>query len=187
MPLNRWFKLLAVISVLLVAAPSAFAAASQHSVSDVHALPGGAVVPGAWSQLVRNDTGVAMTLHTSQLTPGTATTVWWIIFNHPENCTGGCGADDLGNPLVQASVLYATGHVIGGDGVGDFGARLAVADTTGALLGPGLLNPLGADIQLVVRSHGPAIPGLIDQQIHSFNGGCPPNTCTNVQGSMHQP
>lgn len=187
MQVKRWFKLLAAMALLLVVAPSAFAAASYQSISDVRALPGGAVVSGAWSKLVRTDAGVAMTLHTSQLEAGTATTVWWVIFNHPENCIGGCGEDDLENTAAQPSVLHAAGHVVGGDGVDNFGARLSVGDTAEAVFGPGLLNLFGAEIHLVVRSHGKAIPSLIDEQIHSFNGGCPPNTCVNVQGSMHKP
>ncbi|MGH3647369.1 MAG: hypothetical protein ACRDTM_09355 [Micromonosporaceae bacterium] len=45
-------------------------------------------------------------------------------------------------------------------------------------------------MHLVIRTHGPAIPGMLDYQISSFNGGCAPgepNTglCRNVQASVH--
>lgn len=32
----------------------------------------------------------------------TATTVWWVVFNHPENCaTSPCEIDDLAVPAVE--------------------------------------------------------------------------------------
>jgi len=127
--------------------------------------------------------------------PGDAVTVWWVVFNHPENCRVKldnpsfpfrCGETDLSRPGVEASVLYAAGHVVGGSGKAGFGAHLAVGDTTGALFGPGLEPPqlTVADVHLVVHDHGPADPGLMPAQIHSFDV-C--NTaCTDVQASVHQ-
>jgi hypothetical protein len=158
--------------------------------------------------LTRNASGVSATVHTSELPAGDAVTVWWVVFNHPEYCTHGsgavsCGEGDLllfgGDPRVEGTVVYATGHVIGGSGMGNFGAHLSVGDTSGVLLGvgPGLTNPEGAEIHLVVRSHGPAIPGLVNEQISSFGAGCndaPPgtgtpgsNTCVDLQFAVHEP
>jgi hypothetical protein len=143
--------------------------------------------------LVRNDGGVTMTLHTSGLVPGNAYTVWWVIFNNPSACIGGCGMDDLARPAVQASLAFATGHVVGND-VANFGAWLGVGDTGGVLSSPpspagpyGLLDSRTAEIHLVVRSHGSALPELLKEQISSFNGGCPPNACMNVQAAVHLP
>jgi hypothetical protein len=42
---------------------------------------------------------------------------------------------------------------------------------------------LGSEIHLVVRDHGPKFPG--NDQLSGFNGGCPPETCVNVQASVH--
>jgi hypothetical protein len=52
-----------------------------------------------------------------------------------------------------------------------------------------LLNAKRAEIHLVVRSHGPASadPAVLQQQLTTFNGGCPPNTCMNVQAAPHLP
>lgn len=146
-------------------------------------------VAGASSTLVRTDSGVTLTLHTSELQPGDAVTVWWVVFNNPSACDAGhfglhCGPGDLGRPQTGASVLYAAGHVMGADGVGDFGGHLSVGDTSGALFGPGLTNPAGADIHLVVHDHGPADPALMPDEIHSF-GVCD-TTCTDVQVSVHE-
>lgn len=190
-----------VCALALVLLPAALAGiargegAATLSSSDVRLFRTATVVPGGWSQLVRNDGGIAMTFHTSGLVAGDAVTVWWVVFNNPRVCTHGegsyrCGLLDLsimgGDPAVESSILYATGHVIGGDGVGNFGAYLTIYDISGGLFGPGLTNPRGGDVHLVLRDHGPAIPSLVADQISSFNGGCPPNTCRNVQMSIQE-
>lgn len=149
------------------------------------------VLQGGGSMLARSKDGVYMSFHASGLTPGIAATTWWVIFNQPRKCaTSPCGLPDLNNPDAQPSLMFATGRLIGEDGAADFGAFRAVGDTTGAVFGPGLLNAMKAEIHLVVRSHGPAFlndPEMLQQQLSTFNGGCPPNTCSNHQVSIHQP
>jgi hypothetical protein len=144
--------------------------------------------------LVRTRDNVFATMHTSGLTPGTAVTFWFAFFNNPENCaTRPCTAADFANPAVQGSVANAGGKIIGADGAATFGAFRTVGDTTGVFpglgVGLGLLNPLRAEIHLVTRTHGPALndPVVLGQQLSTFNGGCPPNTCANIQASIHQP
>jgi hypothetical protein len=168
---------------------------AQRTVSPVTLFMSTTVVPDAWSALVRTDTGIAGTLHTSGLAPGGAATLWWVVFNNPAYCTQGlfpqrCGAGDLANPLVQASVQFASGHVIGGEGVADYGAYLSEGDTSGCAAAflpcSGLIDPRNAVVHLIVRSHGQALPGAIDEQISSFDGGCNP-TCMNVQAAVFEP
>ncbi|HWP42336.1 MAG TPA: hypothetical protein VNO14_03805 [Blastocatellia bacterium] len=149
------------------------------------------VIPGGGSILVRNREGVQMSLHSFGLEPGTVVTAWFVFFNNPKQCaTRPCSVADLSNPQVQASLVNGTGRIVGPDGTADFGAFKAVNDTTGAFSGPGLLNAMKAEIHLVVRGHGPAIlddAEQLRQQLSTFNGGCPPNTCENLQVSIHQP
>lgn len=52
-------------------------------------------------------------------------------------------------------------------------------------LGNELLDAKGAEIHFVIRTHGQAIPDLVDEQISTLNGGCPPNTCSNVLMAKH--
>jgi hypothetical protein len=145
------------------------------------------------SQLVRTPDGVSMNLQTTGLEPGAAYTVWWVVFNNPGSCRDGCGEDDLGNSNVQATVLWATGHVIGDNGVGNFAAYLAEGDTSD--VGPfglpgddmGLIDSTQAEIHLVVRTHGPPIPGRVKEQISTFEGGCDVNACEDQQFAVHQP
>ncbi len=141
--------------------------------------------------LVRTRDNVFATVHTSGLTPGTAVTAWFGIFNNPHNCaTRPCSSADFSNPAVEGSRVNFGGQIIGADGTATYGAFLKIGDTTGAFSGPGLLNPMRAEIHLITRTHGPAIadnPEVLNQQLSTNNGGCPPNTCTNIQASVHQP
>lgn len=184
---------IAAIAVLAVALP-AQAAPSERTTSAVLSFADLSVT--GTSTLVRNDSGVAMSLHTSGLTPGHAVTVWWVLFNNPDECTTGvpfrCGEPDLFDPDVEASVLAATGHVIGASGSANFGAYLAEGDASecafGAdfLCGDGLQDARVADVHLVVRDHGPAIPGVVPEQIHTFGGGCDVNACADLQFAVHE-
>jgi hypothetical protein len=155
---------------------------------------GHSVIPATGSILVRNRNDVFATIHTVGLTPGTVVSLWWAFFNNPHNCaTRPCTPADLSNPAVEGSVISAGAKVIGPDGAATFGAFRTVGDTTGVFTGlgtgRGLLDPLRAEIHLVTRTHGLALndPTMFGQQLTMFNGGCPPNTCANLQASIHQP
>lgn len=134
---------------------------------------------------------------TSGLNENSAYTVWWVIFNNPAACVGGCGGDDLARPAVNAAVFYAAGFVTGGDGVGteDGTGNVDAYVTAGALpagidieTGAGLErgNGYGAEVHIVVRTHGTINPGMVHQQIGTFNGGCNP-TCANQQAAVFPP
>ena len=166
----------------------------KMSSRSVHNMATGAVVPNAGSTLFRNQDGVYFDFHTSSLTPGLAVSAWMAVFNNPEFCaTNPCTPADFANPLVDGTLLNTGGVVVGPDGKAIFGAFRAVGDTTGARpgvgTGNGLVNPLTAQIHLVTRSHGPAFlmdAALLELQLTTFFGGCPPNTCVNLQSSIHQ-
>ncbi len=153
------------------------------------------VVSASGTMLVRTRDNVFATLHTSGLMPGTVVTFWWAFFNSPGNCaTQPCTPADLANPAVFGSVVAGGGRIIGADGTASFSVYRQAFDTTGVFTGlgtvQGLLEPLRAQIHLVIRTHGPAItddPDALRQQLSLFNGGCPPNTCANLQASIHQP
>ena len=158
--------------------PTATLQTSQVSAFDTK-LP----IHDAFAVLERNEDGVELTLDT-ELTPG-AYTVWWVVFNNPEFCVDGCGSDDLERPEVNASSLWATGKVVEDEGSVTFSAELLEGELpTGSdqvTLGDGLVDSFSAEIHPVVRSHGSVIPGLEEEQITTFNGGCPPNECENIQ------
>ena len=187
----RSMSLLARLSLLSVLAAAVLSAGV--TTTSILRFSDRSTVDGASSTLVRNDAGITMTFLTSDLDSGATYTIWWIIFNNPEHCATphACAGGDLaprgGDPAVQSSVGLATGRIVLGSGVGEFGAHLAPGDATGFRFGPGLIDPMKAEIHLVVRTHGPPIPGMEDDQTSSLNAGCPPNTCEDHQFAIHIP
>jgi len=175
---------------MLVFTLPVFASSAVIDTTTVHLFSDGSAVTGSSSTLVRNNNGVYMTLLTSGLTPGDAVTIWWVIFNNPAACSHGmfglrCGHGDFSNPAVQASVMYAAGHVVDSNGIAGFGAGLSIGELTRVVLfGPGLTNSLGADVHLVVHDHGPTEPSLMPDEIHSFSV-CNP-TCHDLQFAPHE-
>lgn len=84
--------------------------------------------------------------------------------------------DDFGNPAVGASVFFATGGVVGSNGVGHFDAIVDAGYISTIpdqhLFGPGLTNSQGAEVHYVIRYHGPVVQRIAAKQISTFTGGC---------------
>lgn len=203
-----------VLGTLLMLLPLSVAAQDDvpQSNSPVHRFSDASEIEDTWSTLSRYETGVVATLHTRELTPDDVVTMWWVIFNEPANCTDACGEDDIfvvdqdGRLVIgdnglelnieqveaaKISVLGATGNVIGENGEGHFSAVLTTGDNPNVVFGPSLLDPINAEIHLVLRTHGPLNPDALDEQIIAFNGGCaaefPNEPCQDVQFAVHQP
>ena len=161
---RRILVALALVGLLSVVVISRAGAATQTT-SPVATFAGATV---GSSTLTRTGSGISFSLATSGLQAGHAVTVWWMVFN----------------PDGPVSVQYAAGHVIDEGRAAEFGGHLSVGDTDGVINGgPGLLDATGANVVLVVRDHGPADPGRVDQQVNTFDV-CNP-TCTDLQISMH--
>ncbi len=148
------------------------------------------------SDLTRSLDGISMNIDTTDLPVGAYTT-WWVIFNNPSECTDGeCGSDDsgkaVGNP-TGGSVLWATGGIVGPDRMGHFSASLGVgldAAPGPVLRGPGLTNPMGSEIHIVVRYHGPASFGdaaVLGAELTTVGGTCDTFPCYDPQVTVHTP
>lgn len=152
----------------------------------------GELVPNASSLLTRSSKGVSVALSTTGLEPLAAHTLWFVVFNQPAACSDGCGADDFGNPAVNASVFWGAGRVSDEFGQADFASNVIKrAGTPGQLLfGPGLVK-FNAEIHFVVRSHGPADDLIaadeLEDALTTHAGGCVTNVCEDVQFSIHLP
>jgi hypothetical protein len=147
-------------------------------------------VTGA-SKLTRTDKGVSIEVDTTGLAPG-AYTFWWIVFNHPEECVFGpgfCGFDpsdfDVGGP-AGFGFIRASGHIVDESGEATVGANLK----QGEMLYDNNLNPTvtledprTAEIQLIVRYHGPVDPERMPGQIHTGEFDNP--DVYDVQISIH--
>lgn len=154
-------------------------------------------IPYSGASLSRNNDAVFATFSTSQLLPGTVVSLWWVFFNNPKACGGdGCSVPDLFVPAVNASLHNAGAALVGLDGRFTIAGYKAVGDISGGHIlpgmpdpSPGLVDAKRAAVHLVVRSHGAASadPAVLAQQLTQFNGGCPPNTCTNLQAAPFNP
>lgn len=201
--------LAAAVAFGALGAGSASADADRER-TDVHTfadLP--ALVDVGDSTLIRTERGVTATPRTIGLEPGPHT-MWWVVWNNPEACgADGCNEGDLGNPATGLDIGYAAGVVVGESGRGAFTARLregrplsGFPTEFGITSGSGLIDAEEAEIHLVVRSHGPRIPGLVGEMTRTFHAGCDysvfgglieegsygtagPNTCTDVQFAVH--
>jgi hypothetical protein len=218
-PALRVTKSVGIGIVLMLAAAWSLPVASAQSQTDsqpVFWIWDSALVTGT-STLTRTDTGISAVLHTSELTPGHAMTLWFIVFNNPGACAGSpCSIEDLLlNPDVQGDFLVAAGNIVGGNSQAVYGGHLQVGDIRGSgwleIGNPdravGLLNPRSAEIHLAVHSHGPALSGEeLKAQISSYTGGCEtflgnqygiaqgfqdvpmaPHECSTIQASVYQP
>jgi hypothetical protein len=170
-----------ILMGLLAAIPlsrAGAAGAATHSTSDVTLISDPPVEPAivaGSSTLTRTDSSLSFSLSTTGLEPGHAVTIWWMVVN----------------PDGGVAVLYGAGHVIDEDGTAEFGGSLKVGDSNGYEMGDdrSLEDARGARVFLVVRDHGPAKPGIVDEQIHTF-GVCNPvglEHCADLQISMHEP
>jgi hypothetical protein len=210
------FKKVVSTALLLTTFVVPFAASAQEdksSTNAVYEMADGSEIPGSWSTVRAFDNGVMASLHTANLEPGSAYTVWWVIFNDPANCSNGvCNMDDIfvvdenGVPIrdeslqrvldfealerAQVSIQYATGGYVRDSGEASVAASLGVGSVPGIVVGPGLVDPYESEVHLVVRTHGPKIDELFDDQILTFGGGCDPidaPPCDDIQFSFHSP
>ena len=148
--------------------------------------------PVGSATIVRNNTGITGTVSTS-LDNDTgsysdfAATAWIVVFNNPAACVNNpapCIEDDLFNPAVMADALYGGGHIIGASEMANFGFHLNAGDNSTSiadLFGMptdengepfGLIYPKTAEVHFVMRSHGPKVPGQVDEMLHTYGGGC---------------
>jgi hypothetical protein len=160
-----------------VAAP----AATQHS--DARSFADGATVGAA--SLTRNDNGVATRITVDDADPGVYT-LWWVVWNTPEDCgtPWACVEADLFNPDAGLAIGYGGGALVGPRGRLQLSAHLSQGATLDGFPYPefgalgvqltetSLLDARQAEIHLVLRSHGPKVPGQVDEMLHTFNGAC---------------
>ncbi len=155
------------------------------------------------SELVRTKDQLAVKLQTTGLVHNQVITLWWVIFNYPDECQGTpCGMEDLFDADVQPACLYADGDIVSGNGNSRYQGRLNIGDERDSCLDffegvdYGLQNPEGAEVHFVVRSHGPLIPGLVPEMRSTFAGGCEhhleagvtpeePGECADLQFAVH--
>lgn len=148
---------LAFSALAMLTSPLAFAGATVDRSPAVN-------IGTAEATLVRNDNHLSVSGRASDLIPGNAYTVWWIVTDSSRrvvvNATGGM-ADNAGE--FRFGGALPTGDY----NVGDTIPRLV-------LVGGSLVDPINAFVRLHVVDHGPPIPGSIPAQISEISpAGCP--------------
>ena len=161
--------------------------AKQSTVNMVTAANTSIEVAGA-STLLRTKKEVWLAIHTTGLDANSVYTIWWAIFNHPDECSDPCDGNDFGNPNVDVTVMRAAALITDSEGVGNVTAHLAKGDPPagvfiGAGTGNGLKKPMDAQIHAIVRAHGPPVIGMVDLQISETQ----PGVGVNQQVAIHLP
>ena len=211
--INRFLNF-TVLALLLLIAGIAHAKPGDRTTSAIIDF-GGAAQPGH-TTLVRTPNGLSATWAGSGVgvESGFVYTLWFIVFNEPEDCVtpapgGGfmCGETDvfIDPESAMVDILFSGGSIAGNNEWIRLGGHRKRGDNSGSVysfLGvedpPGLIDPMGAEVHLVLRSHGPVIPGMVADQIGSFEGGCvvfqnPPEIpdeegeCADIKASIHLP
>jgi hypothetical protein len=168
-------------------------------------------IEGATAHIVRSDDGVLAEMHAIGLEPGNVYTAWWVLANDPEVCEADpCSGGDFIGKAVEAEtvVTYADGVIVGESGEAHFASFLPAGEVTDDPWFPGtaFANPSGAEIHLVINSHGPLIPEMAGEMLNSYRAGCTddslpppfpdtakadgeagPNDCALVQAAVYQP
>jgi hypothetical protein len=156
---------------------------------------------GGAGTLLRDETSVELRAEFSGLDANAAYTLWWIIFNNPEECTTGtapalCGEGDLNpdrdgegvNP-VDRGVRNASGFITGMGGTANTRSKLneGAFPTGPAVAGFGQLNDsVGAEIHIVVQTHGSPLAGSVAGQMTVPGSGCNP-ACEDQFGIVFLP
>lgn len=221
-----WLHRTVLVAITLLLFSQALPAEDPHSsfsrapVRNIVALPAlPEPIPFTAATLRRFNSGLSMTLFSvvpvDSATQQNGYTVWWVVFNKPENCThpqsdssgviAACSMPDFN--AAQASVFRAAGSVVVGFEDGTNTGFLSVNGQAG--LGPdgipfqtvqppnnqilepgGLTNPKGAEVHLVVRNHG-ALDGMNDflevASSQANGSSAVPGQAQNIQFAVFRP
>lgn len=123
------------IGAYVGSAGDAEAAGDPVNTSNVYKFEDGSMVDGASATLVRTENGITASLNTDGLDTNHAYTLWWVVFNNPENCDfpvaglttcgeGDVFTDPFGATDVLVSVQFAAGNVVGRTGMINLGSHL---------------------------------------------------------------
>ena len=188
---NTSVSLATVILVLASGLPLTAVAGHSYQTANVVDFSTGVPVAGAGT-LTRTQVSATARIYTTGLHRKAAYSIWWVVWNIPSACVDGCGEDDLGRPGTGNSVFYAGGFVTGNDGSANVSVHVEAGDLAGGIdvLIPGGLDPgngFGAEMHLIIRSHGSIIEGMADVQVGTFFGACDINNCIDHQSVAFLP
>lgn len=177
--------------ILMLAMPLTSFAQGAFQASNAIEFGTGVPIAGG-ATLTRDDDSVEVRGALSGIKKKSTFSVWWIIFNNPAGCEGGgpgvCGESDVvPGGDADAGVRNAAGFITGTDGTGYFVGELEVGPAPDGMVGFGQLNDsLGAEIHLVIQTHGAPAPGSVATQMTIPGGACNPD-CADLYAVIFAP
>lgn len=159
----------------------------------VNGIEQGDPVAGASGSARVDANGATSQVKATGLVPGHTYTVWVVHFSDQTLSVDGCNGADL--QVAGAGVLWGDGKIAAGNGQATFNARLSTgygAEHIGqpppppfsfAAYEPGP----GSEFHVVIRSHGPKIPGEIHSHLTQFGGGCVRSTSARCPSKLATP
>ena len=132
-------------------------------------------VKGSKANLTVTRNGAYICLETRQLTPGHVYTMWFGIYNKPEQCKAKpCDVKDflVRHELTEPDMGYADGLIAKADGTAKFSAFIPAGSLSHDWYGNGFQNLKHGEVHLVVHDHGKLIPERAAEMLGTYRGGC---------------
>lgn len=184
---SKRIRIFSATLIFCIAAPLS-AVADTFQASNALTFDTGVPVAGAGT-LLRDDEGVELRVEMDGLDSNSAYTLWWIIFNNPDGCSDfACGEDDVfpGGP-ADAGVRNASGFITGPSGTANTTGELEMGPTPDGAVGFGeLKDSIGAEIHIVIQSHGRPLAGYVKDQMTIPGAACN-NKCEDQFGIVFKP
>ena len=168
--------------------------------------PDARVIEDASATLVSSESGIFTHVSTNELEEGHVYTMWVVIINNPAACAASpcMPAEILGNSdALQSDGVWGDSILYNGDGHMEFTSYTPAGDLPDSWFDNGLIDPVGAEIHIIIHDLGESIPDMASTMLNSFRGGCTdaslpppfpdtaksngeagPNTCKLVQDAI---
>lgn len=192
--MRRLIVLAAILTTLAAAAAPAVAGSTlldgpdpaiwlsdPEGIDGVSGIEQGDTVDGSGGKARVTDNRATIKVRATGLETDHAYTMWIVYFNDQTLCVDGCNGPDLA--VAGGGVVWGDGRIAGHNGKATFVARLRdgdAADYVGETSPPPFaFAPFDAggnnEFHVVIRSHGPLVPGEVYEQLTTFGGGCQVN------------
>jgi hypothetical protein len=174
---SKRIRILSITLLLCIAAPFSANAQSTFQASNAHVFMTDIAVAGAGT-LLREADGVKLRVEMDGLDSNSAYTLWWIIFNNPGACTDGtapalCGLGDVGFEPADTAVRNAAAFISSPSGTGNTTGEMDVGPAPAGAAGFGQLNDsVGAEIHIIVQTHGRPLVGSVAAQMTIPGAAC---------------
>jgi hypothetical protein len=125
--------------------------------------------------------GAKIRVRATGLEPGHVYTMWVVYFGDSSMCVDGCNGADFA--AAGGGVIWGAGSIGADDGQATFVANLTNGDGA-EYVGSTPPPPFAFaayqagpnnEFHVVIRSHGPMIPGAVQAQLGTYGGGCEVN------------